>query len=197
MSVEKFCDSVQILTNVQLKILFRVRRKNIKIHIPLEVRHHKHTHTVTKNIHHYHKPRKSLQDITSQDLKHEHVHHHYRDEDNQLVTLNENTFTPSSSNKKEKVVFHENFVNIENEALESLAVLQSTNLEVKATAKPNSKAHKDIYVEAASGQSSSSTKLPPVARSRTHANSRKRTATTKAASTTRTTEKSTTPDTTE
>lgn len=156
--------------------LFSVRKKNIKIHIPLEVRHHKHTHTVTKNIHHYHKPRKPLKDITSQDLKHEHVHHHYRDEDNQLVTLNEQAFLPSSSNKYEKaILYNDNLVNIENEALESLAVLQSSVSEVKA-ATPSSvgvERFRDI-LPAASSQSSRGTKLPAVARSRTHANSRRR-----------------------
>lgn len=153
----------------------------IKIHVPMEVRHHKHTHTITKNFHHYHKPRKALKDITSQDLKHEHVHLHYRGEDNQLLTLNDvqghasHGYEPSSSNKNEKVVFHDNFVNIENEALELLAS------EVQAaTASPSSNSKfRDIVVPAASVQSSSSTKLPPVARSRTHANTRRRSSTTK------------------
>lgn len=171
----------------------RVRKKNIKIHIPLEVRHHKHTHTITKNIHHYHKPRRNLKDITSQDLKHEHVHHHYRDEDNQLVTLNEHAFVPSSSNKREKYAFQDNFVNIENEALESLAVLQSSASEIRANAQP----FNEILVPAASVQST--TKLPNVARSRAHANSRRRSPTTKTpttttamTTTTRTPEKTTT-----
>lgn len=150
----------------------------------MEVRHHKHTHTVTKNFHHYHKPRKSLKDITSQDLKHEHVHHHYRDEDGQLLTANDNAYIPSSSDKKENTVrFHDNFVNIENEALESLAVV----------------AFQDTVEPAASVQSSS-TKLPPVVRSRTHANSRRRSATTRTPSTTTdssTTHKTTTTPTTD
>lgn len=157
-----------------------MRRKNIKIHIPLEVRHHKHTHTIIKNIHHHHKPRKSLQEITSQDLKHEHVHHHYRDEDNQLVTLNEHAFMPSASNKnEEKILYNDNLVNIENEALESLAVLQSSVSEVKAAAPSSPGERFREVVPAASSHVARTTKLPAVARSRTHANSRRRSTTAK------------------
>lgn len=159
--------------------IYRVRKKNIKIHVPLEVRHHKHTHTIIKNIHHCHKPRKPIKNLTSKDLQHEHVHHHYRDDDNQLITLNENAFMPSSSNKKEhRIIYNDNLVNIENEALESLAVLQSSVSEVRATpAGPLAMASEVVTARVATG-GNSRTKLPAVARSRAHANSRRRSPTT-------------------
>ncbi|GAB0100207.1 hypothetical protein DMENIID0001_162120 [Sergentomyia squamirostris] len=73
--------------------------KKVKIHLPVHVKHHKHTHTIVKNIHHYHKPTlikeekflkaEASSPLSKEDIEHEHFHHHYK-HDHPVIELESN-----------------------------------------------------------------------------------------------------------
>lgn len=78
--------------NFKTKINFskHTKKKKITIHLPIKVKHEKHTHTIIKNFHHHHKPiiikeEKIIKQEAPkepvkiiQEVEHEHYHHHYK-----------------------------------------------------------------------------------------------------------------------